>query len=781
MSLLACRDSPLTPLDPTKLGAGSRSVSVDGRPVSAAKGVFREFHKIYKSYYSNWLSGQGTSETPSDPFICLHLHCQSRSYDVNVEPSKDEILFVDEAAVMQFLTELVEAAYGKVTAKQDQEQRPKHAEVAVPNSFDLLLAKRKPKEGSKLGAQQTGLNRNGACGLPPSEARRNSNLEQGIQGGITSEFEVVFSRNKASTSTTGALDASQNLRQRNESSRSDSESATKDFASDDEKELRRPSVTNPWSIAKLNASTPSPRKSLQVSQIGVEGRSSVGTHDDRETLLSPTLSQNSEPLFFQNPGPLMRRRQPIEAERPPFSEAVRGSPDRSSPGLGITPYLQPRSLGTPSPHEPLKALSTRENSKLRNMPKVTSQSRLSLGHVVPQMVTDDIESSLESSPISPGPSFLPSPFRTPAEKKQKTLGLRSPQALTPASSSPERQLPHVVRDSSAIEQLRVDRNPAPFQPLTTHPHPFTSSPNLTPSQLFASSQVSQRSESQVMDLGAIMDFEHRKKDTHAKHKKQLKLTRSNLNSGQLFQLQQQHGDHHVETREPTSQQAQQIATKRIGPAKPNPSIENILQRPSNATENQSPHRNRYEAARRALNPPFKPPIAPEAEPLSLSSTQPPPPEERPLAPLDHNDPRAYLIRHRAQGGDGSSHDQHSARNTLKPKRARTALLPLESLIPGSSPLGTVTRLSTLSSPTILRKRVKESSHYDAYISTGLNKFEAWSPDSRHVEVWEKKLADLVRERYISVVESEGNREERPVYSFNCRLQLRLRAHGERLA
>lgn len=90
--------------------------SVDGRPVSAKKGTVKKLLQTYTTRLESCLS----SERSGGYFIRLNIICPRGSYDANVEPSKDEVLFTDE----MFLHDSFEALCKEVY---------KSAEVNQPN------------------------------------------------------------------------------------------------------------------------------------------------------------------------------------------------------------------------------------------------------------------------------------------------------------------------------------------------------------------------------------------------------------------------------------------------------------------------------------------------------------------------------------------------------------------------------------------------------------------------------------------------------------------------
>lgn len=82
-----------------------------------------------------------------DPFLYLHIICPSSSYDVNVEPAKDDVLFADTDFVIARLECFLKSIYGELktpTAACRPRANPKS------EGFDLLLARKPPPAESPL-------------------------------------------------------------------------------------------------------------------------------------------------------------------------------------------------------------------------------------------------------------------------------------------------------------------------------------------------------------------------------------------------------------------------------------------------------------------------------------------------------------------------------------------------------------------------------------------------------------------------------------------------------
>jgi DNA mismatch repair ATPase MutL len=91
---------PRPDIDPTivcKKPQCTHFVYIDDRPVSCARGTLKQILTLYKSYLK---SAFPSTSNISDPFVFLNLHCPPGTYDPNIEPAKDDVLFFNIAGVL---------------------------------------------------------------------------------------------------------------------------------------------------------------------------------------------------------------------------------------------------------------------------------------------------------------------------------------------------------------------------------------------------------------------------------------------------------------------------------------------------------------------------------------------------------------------------------------------------------------------------------------------------------------------------------------------------------
>lgn len=118
-------------------------VFVDSRAVSCARGTLKQVLGLYKSYLKAALAAPGVA----DPFIYLNIRCPPGSYDPNIEPAKDDVMFHDAGAVLAAVEGMLKAFYGELKSDDGGSSSGANKGKAVEaprNGFEVLLA-RKPK------------------------------------------------------------------------------------------------------------------------------------------------------------------------------------------------------------------------------------------------------------------------------------------------------------------------------------------------------------------------------------------------------------------------------------------------------------------------------------------------------------------------------------------------------------------------------------------------------------------------------------------------------------
>lgn len=89
---------------------GGHYASVDSRPVSCTRGTLKKVISSYKQHIRAFVA-KTSKEVPKDPFIYLRITCPIGSYDPNIEPAKDDVLFEDEDAIISTAEKLFKSLY----------------------------------------------------------------------------------------------------------------------------------------------------------------------------------------------------------------------------------------------------------------------------------------------------------------------------------------------------------------------------------------------------------------------------------------------------------------------------------------------------------------------------------------------------------------------------------------------------------------------------------------------------------------------------------------------
>ncbi|KAK4239450.1 hypothetical protein C8A03DRAFT_14151 [Achaetomium macrosporum] len=101
---------PRSGADPQKINQGA-FLSIDSRPVSTKRSTAKKLIFIFKTKIGNYLSRSHSGDVPKEPFIRLNIRCPPGTYDVNIEPSKDDVLFKEEQHVLDQFESFLSLVY----------------------------------------------------------------------------------------------------------------------------------------------------------------------------------------------------------------------------------------------------------------------------------------------------------------------------------------------------------------------------------------------------------------------------------------------------------------------------------------------------------------------------------------------------------------------------------------------------------------------------------------------------------------------------------------------
>ena len=116
-------------------------LSVDSRPVSCSQGIFKKIVSLFKSFLKS-ASTNPSGEKVVDPFLFLNLICPEGSYDANIEPAKDNVLFTDAHLILELVEACFQDVYGQEKTAESAAPLEKKATTKSDGNFDLLLARK---------------------------------------------------------------------------------------------------------------------------------------------------------------------------------------------------------------------------------------------------------------------------------------------------------------------------------------------------------------------------------------------------------------------------------------------------------------------------------------------------------------------------------------------------------------------------------------------------------------------------------------------------------------
>ncbi|KAK5695139.1 hypothetical protein LTR97_008645 [Elasticomyces elasticus] len=123
--------------DPAKVSNIGTFLSVDGRPISSVRGTFKQMVKIFRDALKK---SNPRFDGIKEPFIHLSISCPSASYDPNIEPAKDDVLFEDTDVVIGLVRQLFAAVYPPVTASVMSEPSQTKAEITPAPKLRRVIA-----------------------------------------------------------------------------------------------------------------------------------------------------------------------------------------------------------------------------------------------------------------------------------------------------------------------------------------------------------------------------------------------------------------------------------------------------------------------------------------------------------------------------------------------------------------------------------------------------------------------------------------------------------------
>ncbi|KAL9065412.1 MAG: hypothetical protein Q9161_008268 [Pseudevernia consocians] len=727
--------------------------------MSCTRGTLKQIVSSYKSHLRS-ATANGDNAKIVDPFLCLNIACPPGSYDANVEPAKDDVLFVNSELLLGLVERWFHSIYGEV---QPSSFKPSVKAVSALKSrgIELLLAQKEapvespPVIGSPLPALRsasklTTHTQSSSNSLvnpafdSSAEAPPYQNSEE-TPGPISHSFKEILATDKAQTEELPDLlpdhDFSTPMLSEDTGLGSSGDAVSPhgkpvwegsmyeyaeeegfglhlqgrarspvDLDLDGGEHMRDVNVSNPWAFAKLNATM---RPSGRSKQLHTPGRQpgDVGHSTDRS---SDDLPQHADP-------PLREKHLPRVHQARSSPEAAYGTPSpfpfpQKARGKRKTADASVDVLITPAPSNKERhkrgALDTWVQKSLGGYDEADdSPNTFQKDQGPPDLPYPGDFVSARSlppggTPLSEIPDATQRTRRKPAPRKQQQGDIDKP-FISPVND------PHRV-------WFDTGENPSRKRPQRPRPTMDHQDPTTAPSLILRDeeteddeSMISTSTERSLPpmhpDLAITLDYEARKQRASEAYRKVLR------------------------------EQAAAAAAKLASGASAD--VPDPLS-PQHATA--SPHKNRQAKAIAALH----------------TSDIPPPPATPSLgvpesAALEPSDPRAYLLRIHRQG------DQAPEPLRGKSKRHKTAMLPLETL-KEEDYIGGLTLVVADVNVGDVEGAMQDSGACDHYVEKGEVGAAFENAGADQIKQWEDTLRDVVRGMYAveGGGEGEGEGEER---------------------
>jgi hypothetical protein len=715
----------------------------------------------------------------------MHIRCPPESYDVNIEPAKDDVLFSEPSKVMALAEKLFREYYGEPATGAPTRSRSsanRQTTTAPVDNFDLMLARKTLVTAeTSTDPMQLPVELSGRTGITNAEPLKNL-LDSGDPPALNSKHPSLYQSDKSPHRPT-------HVERRTSVERSEthfnmygiddedflaigSPQATQHPLSQDveDNEVRNAHVTNPWSLAKLNAPA---RQSVGESSLQADPgwtiqlmtpdrvendpsrqRPACPQHliHPQSSLPSP-ITSSPTPAAYQNPGPPLRRRA-YDEHQDQDHDAIESTQNLvieasdSSHANTLDMWVQPRRPTVHLPSSKRASISDAGDSRLGAVGRLGfEQPETSLDDSFSTQLTEPGDSLIEPFMAS---NHVSKPFRSPFKGRsvpssQLTANIASlDSACTgalPAPTSPKVRVP--LPDGPPSSQRRL---------LATNSDNGSTSMPLPPSQ---SQPLFKMSKLPNIELAEILEFELRKKEAVLHQRRsQSKLSLSELNPMKLARTQRISNDS-SSVQVVASQMLRDLPSIDLGKGQSNPArgSEQRFAKSSNGEagsviHRNSPHQNRYLAAKERLDHPH-----PESDHAHHAGHSKPGKwnagdllDEAEVR-LSEDDPRAYLVR---SSGSGKKMNSLTGltKTDLKIRRTKTARLPLEA-IPGNSANQGLKAKTPHPFPGTLALAImsRRQGRYDEYVRSGENGFVRWSANSRDVTAWETTLKELISEGY----------------------------------
>lgn len=756
----------------------------------------KQIVSLYKTHLRSATSNEGKLKI-LDPFLCLNLFCPSGSYDANIEPAKDDVLFTNSELVLGIIERFFRNIYGEAQPTSSKSSM-KTISALKPPGIEILLARKEapvesnparippvvgstlppPRPVSRASARDQPhlrLRKTPAHDLPPAAPshQNGGEISAAIGHSVTGHQATEETQIEAPPSLPPSHDFSANASTGQAGFESSSDAIFVEgktcwegsmFAEDEDEEadlanhlqeraespvdlgldgdehLRDAKVSNPWAFAKLNAAM---RPSGRNKQLHTPRRQNGDAGQSIDT--------SSDDLLHQVDAPLLRKSLPHGHPAHPSPEAAYPTPSPFPFPLKARGRRKADDVGADTSSK--AAASTKERPKcgaldtwvqkslggyveLEDSPNTLQEDR---GPPDLSYARDFVKASslpVGGTPLSEIPDASQRPRRKPMPRRQQQGNVNRP--FVPPVSDPNRVWFDIGEDPSQ----KGHRKPRPKnnrQDTARAPTLILRDDEIEDDESTVPTSAERPVRPIHPDLAVTLDYEARKQRASETHRKVLREQAAAAKLASKFQVDA-----------------------------PNP-----LHPQHNTTS--SPHKNRQAKAIAALHTPDNnnPPPTTTTTPSLEEAEQ----EEGPA--LDPSDPRAHLLRLHQQQTKDHAPSTTTLPRAKYPRRQKTALLPFET-VTQETYIGDLTLVITDVNIDDVDEDMRESGAWDRYVRSGKEGGGvAFEVGGGEVGRWEGKLREMLRKIY-AVDGVEGGRGSVDV-DVDVDLLKILRAHAAEFA
>lgn len=745
--------------DGSVLSNVSQYLSIDSRPVSCTRGTLKQIISLYKSA----LRSTTISETNAkivDPFLWLNIACPAGSYDANVEPAKDDVLFVNSEELLGSVERWFHSVYGEV---RPESPKPSAATISAlkPRGIELLFARKEapvesapadlhpvvastvtsPRTASGFSAHtQPYTSPLGTSAFESSAAAPPYQNSDESSGAINHSMKRQPATDRTQAEAPPGLlpndpfSAHQSSKETSLEPSSDAvpvggmsgwkgtmyaededEDQEEDLGIhrqgrprspgaidlDEDEHMRDANASNPWAFAKLNAAMRHSDRNKQLltpgRQTGDVGHSSNPSSDGLpQHVDSPSLAKNLTRIHQARSSPEATYPTPSPFPFPQKARGKRKADDTSVDALP-TPATSNKERHKRGALDTWVQKSLGGYDELDDSPNTLQDEQGPPDLPYPRDFVSARSLPSGGTPLSEIPDASQKPRRKPAPRKQQQGNMEKP-FISPVND-PNR----VWFDIGENPSRKWHQKPRPKndQQETAAAPPLIPYDDEIEDDGSLTPACAERSLPLMHpDLAITLDYEARKQKAGEAHRKVLR---------------------------------EQAAAAKLTSKTPTEAPKHL---PHQHTTT-SPHKNRQAKAIAALHTSD---IPSSATPSSLGAM-----EE--TAALEPSDPRAYLLRIQQQG------EQAPELLRGKSRRQKTAMLPLES-VKEEHYIGDLTLMVEDVNVRDVEGDMKESGAWDHYVRCGEVGEAFGEVGVEGVKRWEGKLMDLVREMY-AIDDDEG--------------------------